>query len=128
MWEKRRFARFSCCFFCGLPQGYCHGWKEVDGGRFVQTGRPCQYGGVLGRVIVGVMFGRQAREATDGIRGMLELEGVAADTDEMYEWFGKRVAWGGVESTRLCQVFVALCRLDNSSKKHISSYYTILLC
>jgi hypothetical protein len=40
-----------------------------------------------------------------------------ADTGRAYSWFGQRVVWGGLETNRLCQVFVGLCQLDNKIRE-----------
>ena len=33
------------------------------------------------------------------------------NSEEVYEWFGQKVMWGGMEATKLCKIFHALTRI-----------------
>ena len=33
------------------------------------------------------------------------------DAEGIYKWFGQKVKWGGIEATKLCQVFQALTQM-----------------
>lgn len=54
MQGKRRFAKFSCCFDCGVPQAIYQKWKQKEEQEWFEkvAGVECQYKGVLIRVVV----------------------------------------------------------------------------
>lgn len=117
IFEKKRLAKYSGCFHCGLPQSVCSGWREedTDGGRFTRVrGAGCQYKGVLGRVYGGV-YGCYGEEANEGFREMMEADGfVRGGSDKWYRWLGSRIEWGGMETNRLCRGFYELCKFIES--------------
>jgi septation ring formation regulator EzrA len=51
---KKRFAEFSCCYDCGVPQAICQKWKQKDEQGWYEKvkGGGCQYKGVLIPVVV----------------------------------------------------------------------------
>lgn len=113
MFRKKRFERYSGCFYCGLPQGLCDRWAATDddGGRFARAeGGSCQYEGVLVRMYVGLMFIR-GEAGLAAVREMAERDGVDSDVVSWYKWLGRRVRWGGVEASELCRVCVYLERI-----------------
>lgn len=119
MITKQRFARFSACFDCALPQAICCQWVEASNdGRLFKRDRTkkCQYPGVLFEILVaqrvrGVewwwwwmkkMMGVEDLDATD-----------AEDMAKVYTWLGEMVEWGGrvggaIQASRMCQVVTRL--------------------
>ena len=102
-----RWERFSCCFECGVPQAICKGFKSTaDGGWEKRSDGSCQYKEVLIASIASIWakwddeftHWVQRRMVDEGARGELRFE-------EVVEWFGKKIRWGGVESNKMCQVF-----------------------
>ena len=44
----------------------------------------------------------------------MEDDGVnVKDQQEVFKWFGRRVEWGGIEATKMVQVFHRLARIHN---------------
>lgn len=78
MFDKRRFANYSACFICGLPQAICRRWAIVgdDGRRFqMARGGKCQYEGVLVQMYVGLGIRLGERWGVE-ISKMMEADGV----------------------------------------------------
>ncbi|KJZ69028.1 hypothetical protein HIM_11587 [Hirsutella minnesotensis 3608] len=119
MMGRRRFALYSACFGCGLPQAICVGWEAAseDGRLFRRTGKKCQYPGVLFRIFVAQRV--RAREWwAVAVGRMTSTEvGEVGDPEQMgklYAWLGELVEWGGragaMQASRLCQVVTQLNR------------------
>lgn len=52
-----RFAKYSCCFWYGLPQALCESWElEADNSYQRKSGADCAYKGVLFEVIAGLVI------------------------------------------------------------------------
>jgi len=115
--SKKRFAPMSCCYTCGVPQVICDRWKQQEEqGWFVEDGAvPCQYPHVIVPVVA-VIFQAWGADRTNFIHAWMEEEGVdTAILEERFKWFGQKVMWGGIEASRLCQVFyrfICLASLD----------------
>jgi RecQ family ATP-dependent DNA helicase len=110
---KKRFAKFSCCFDCGVPQAICQKWKQKDEqGWFEKVkGIECQYKGVLISVVV-VIWEERDSSKTGFIWKWMEDDSVDCDNlEEVYKWFGQKVMWGRVEATNLCRVFHRVTRM-----------------
>lgn len=108
MFTKRRFAAYAGCFGCGMPQWLCQGWAaaDEDGRSFSQTGKACQYGGVLMQMYVGLRM--QWREEVEGILlEMLERSGIdmrsKVTIEQTYRWLGGLVEWGGMQASEICR-------------------------
>ena len=42
--NKRRFERFSCCFYCQVPQAICQHWEQKEEGWWKEVdGVDCQF-------------------------------------------------------------------------------------
>ena len=110
---KRRFAKFSCCFDCGVPQAICQKWKQKDEQGWYEkaVGVECQYKGVLISVVV-VIWQERNSAKTDFIWKWMEEDFVErGDVQEVYKWFGQKIKWGRMEATKLCKVFHALTKM-----------------
>ena len=110
---KKRFAKFSCCFDCGVPQAICQKWKQKDEtGWFEKVkGVECQYKGILIAIVV-VIWVMWDSPKTNIIWEWMEEDFVEQDNlEEVYGWFGRKVTWGRVEATKLCQVFHILTQM-----------------
>ncbi|KAJ0299009.1 hypothetical protein KNSL1_013682 [Colletotrichum chrysophilum] len=126
MFSKKRFERFSGCFNCGLPQDVCARWEAEaeDGGRFRRLkGAICQFS----RTLVGLFSASIARLPEAQWSGVteeaMEAEGVSFREQEdegqsrFYQWLGGRIQWGGLESSRLCQLtYLLQCELDKEQE------------
>lgn len=106
-----RYRQYSCCFRCGVPQSICERWEpSEDQAGWRNTKNTCQYYGVMLRSIVGMLlFGDDAvygvsSEWTKECGGDLENDNL------MFKWLGQRVEWGGIECTRMAQLFLGLAR------------------
>src|SRR5450432_3502659 len=115
---KKRFAEFSCCYDCGVPQAICQKWKQKDEqGWFEKVrGVECQYKGVLIPVVAVIWRAWDSKE-TDIIWKWIEEDLVERDnSEEVYKWFGRKVMWGRIEATKLCKVFHVLTRMVEEEK------------
>jgi hypothetical protein len=105
---KRRLERFSGCFNCGFPQEWCDSWEgsNEDGGSFKRrVGGDCQYGSLLFEGIIAMEIIYEG-EVEKIIGKVIEEEGLDMDNkEELLEWMGKRIKWGGLESNNLCRLF-----------------------
>jgi len=107
MFAKKRFANFSACFICGMPQAICQQWvaDDEDGRTFRKVeGKSCQYKGVLVGMYVGL---RTVLIETDwdDIPVMMAQEGIASQNmDAIYEWLGMMIEWGGIQASRMAKV------------------------
>lgn len=113
MQEKRRFAAFSCCYDCGVPQAICQKWKQKDEqGWFKKVeGVRCQYRDVLIPVVT-VIWQAWDSHYTDIIWEWIEGAKVGRDDLEgICKWFGGKVIWGGIEATKLYKVFYTLTQM-----------------
>jgi superfamily II DNA helicase RecQ len=102
-----RYEDYSCCFSCGVPQGICDRWDQMEERgwwRQKEDGR-CQYSGVLIRAVM-TMLVEGIDEVVEDTYTWIKGFGVdITDRKEVYKWMGQRVEWGGYEATRLTQVF-----------------------
>ena len=125
VWEemitKKRFANYSACFGCGLPQEICEQWEAAsDDGRLFRRvrGKKCQYKGVLFRIMV-AQRARGDEWWQYHIGQMMGEKIEVSDKEQMsriYGWLGELVEWGGkagggMQASRLCQVVIRLDRL-----------------
>lgn len=121
MFTKKRFALYSACFQCGLPQAVCRRWEAAsDDGRLFRAirGRGCQYKGLLIRVFVAQRV-QDIQKWEVRIAEMMGLEKVDMgrwqEVKMVYEWLGQLIEWGGrrgggIQASRICQVIVRLER------------------
>ena len=111
IFEKRKMEKYSGCFYCGIPQSLCGRWraKDSDGGRFTQvSGGGCQYRDtIIG--MAGGLLGRDVHHAGRVGRKMMGEAG-CSEEDEMQDWLGRLVSWGGIQASQLCRLCVYLER------------------
>jgi len=104
--DKRLFEKSGCCRWCGVRQGICEKWKQkedVDWWEEVKGGR-CQYEGVLVPAIITMLIGGE--DGDEGVFQLIKEHDVnMQDQTSVCRWFGRRVEWGGMEATRMVQVF-----------------------
>jgi superfamily II DNA helicase RecQ len=104
---KRRFARFSGCFFCGFPQAMCGRWSARDIRTYVQVGGgECTYGGVFEKAL-GWLWVIRNPELQYFVR---KLHGQMEDKTEFYKWLGKKVRRWGIETNIGCVLLVSIGR------------------
>ena len=112
--KKKRLAAFSGCYNCGIPQAICQQWKQKEEqGWFERVkGVRCQYQGVMIPVVAVIWYKGDCR-GENIIREWLEKDRVdTKDEEKVYRWFGQRVKWGGIEASKLCQVFYTLTQAE----------------
>jgi superfamily II DNA helicase RecQ len=110
---KKRFAKFSCCYDCGVPQAICQTWKQKEEqGWFEKVkGVECQYKGVLIPVVTVIWRAWDSKEKDIIWKWMEEDLVDRNDLDRVYGWFGQKVIWGRMEATKLCKVFHILTQM-----------------
>jgi hypothetical protein len=119
MRDKRLYESFSCCMWCGVPQAICERWQaRAEGGLWEEVdGGQCQYMGVLVPAFVAMLIGGE--EGDEAVFRWMKEEGVEiGDRNAVGAWLGRRVEWGRIEATRLCQVFHYLAKLHNNKIVH----------
>jgi hypothetical protein len=77
----------------------------VEGGK-------CQYKGVLIPAIIIILINRE--DGDEAVFRLFKEHGIdVQDQTSICRWFGQRVKWGGIEATRIVQVFHLLAGLHN---------------
>jgi superfamily II DNA helicase RecQ len=111
--EEVRFEKFSCCFYCHVPQAICQRWEPGDEQiRWVQVPQQrCQFPGVVMPAIISALHVKE--QCVVQVMGeMADQEGFDHQVPgAIYPWLGRRVEWGGVEASRLLQVFCKICQV-----------------
>jgi superfamily II DNA helicase RecQ len=109
---KARWAQYSGCFSCGLPQAWCHQWAVTgdDDGKFTRVvGKECQFGTTLFRALAFTVCDAM-EQRTDGAVTQTIVEMFAQRHDEalfrtkVWEWLVSREVWAGLETNQLCRV------------------------
>ena len=105
--KKIKYARFSGCFYCGLPQSVCSRWEAKEqGGRWQRSGEDCQFSGVLIEGLTGILLGFHS-QIGDRHRVRLAEQGFsAAGMDQWVEYLGRKTEQGEVESNKLVWEFL----------------------
>jgi len=112
MAQKRWFAMFSCCFDCHVPQAICQKWvQKKEQGKWERlSNASCQFDNIIMPMVITAML-----EGKDWMIKMIQdwVEGCGVELgnqEQMYKWFGQKVDWGGIEASRLVQVFYRLAK------------------
>ena len=119
--KRIRWAAYSCCFDCGLPQVICESFQfdTIRGGYYKQAGVTCQYQGVLMEMVVanwlrhGGVFDKVIQEAMkqDGWMARTATEEEEGpEIEAMLGWMGEKKRWGGIEGNKMCWILVRLLR------------------
>jgi hypothetical protein len=106
MRDGRKYARFSCCYICGVPQVICQRYESNgNGGWRVIAERECQFCEIVIPVVVSASF-IQPGGCMDSIWAWMHQDGVYyKNKEDVYTWMGQKVRWSGMECTRMMQVF-----------------------
>ena len=102
-----RYEKYSCCFRCGLPQGLCQRYEQRTSEGFWQlkARQECQYLEMVMSTLIGLMVGGGADVGGEVIERM-RAEGVDSGIDEeVNQWFGGKIRWGGLECNRMTREF-----------------------
>ncbi|KAK4242971.1 P-loop containing nucleoside triphosphate hydrolase protein, partial [Corynascus novoguineensis] len=110
-----KWAPYSCCFQCGIPQAICQRFEPRggSGGYRPVDGRTCQYRGVLIEMVVS-LWGAGGRAGARRLCQWIQAQGGEVGEDdepeEWVRWMGRKVWWGGIESNEMCRAAVQLWR------------------
>jgi superfamily II DNA helicase RecQ len=109
MRDQRKYARFSCCFTCGVPQGICQRYEvSPHGGWRLIPERQCQFPDIVIPTVISIMH-LNPRGCAEVIYTWMKDDGVdVEEADDVYTWFGQKIRWSGMEGTRLIEVFYRL--------------------
>jgi len=113
-----RYEKYSGCFFCGVPQAICQRWRPKDGGGYARCQAngettKCQFPDVLIPTIEAIMG-----EGEESIKKLtfawMREEGVdTKNYQQVLNWMGKKIRWGGMETNQMVKVFYRLtCMLS----------------
>ena len=106
-----RNADYAGCRSCGLPQDICERWLPTATGFTRVSGGLCQARWVLIDVVTAMIFAGGGTRAVAAVVEGLNVEGVDWESDaQTYEWFGRRVKVGSIETNRLTKVFMSLVK------------------
>lgn len=110
--KKIRFAKYSGCFWCGVPQELCNRWEENGQGRYQRADDgDCQYKGVLVSSAIGLLFGGQEDMVERWCKRLAE-QGVEAESiDGLIEYLGGKQRLDITESNNLVKEFCWITRL-----------------
>ena len=110
MGKRRWFESYSCCFDCHVPQAICQKWvQKKEQGRWERLSNvECQFDNIIMPMVMTAMM-----EGKDWmikmINGWVEENGVE-EQEELYKLYGQKVDWGGIEASRLIQMFYRLAK------------------
>jgi hypothetical protein len=96
-----KFARYSGCFECGMPQQVCQKWERVARGFARRPGGECQFGSLLMEAGAGLLW-----EMSRG--RLVPLQEKGPSRGRQVQYLGEKVGWYGLESNRLveeCHLF-----------------------
>jgi hypothetical protein len=116
MLERVRWEKYSCCFKCGIPQSICTSYRErADAGWEKIVGAQCQFEGVLAASIISIWVAGE-NLFNDWVQEQMREEGIRPveeelQFDQVLAWMAKLVWWGGIQSNRMCWVFVTFVGL-----------------
>jgi len=118
MREHCKIEAYGGCKGCQLPQDICKRWTSTPSG-FKSSGGSCQWRYVVIDVVVSLLDAG-FREGEDGSTieqgSQFVLDEMANDRVDVgklrsvYEWYGRRIKVGNIETNRLCIIFVKLVR------------------
>jgi superfamily II DNA helicase RecQ len=116
MMKRVRWEKYSCCFKCGVPQSMCASYRErPDAGWDKISGAQCQFAGVLIASVISIWVAADSLFG-DWVRAQMEKEGIEQGEEELYfdrvlAWMAALVQWGGIQSNKMCWVFVRFVTL-----------------
>lgn len=101
-----RYAPYSCCFRCGLPQQFCDSYDTTPAGGF-RSIRPCQTRPIV-IILVVALAELNVKGLGDSLRKTLRDSHLP---DEMWSlntmaWYGQKLRWHNIESTKMFQIFM----------------------
>lgn len=102
-----KFAPYSCCFKCYVPQAICQSWQSQEGqqGKWRPTGRSCQFKDIIMPVVV-CMLCQRGGWAEEDFENWATADGVnIREQEEVLRWLGQKIIWGDIEVSRLVQIF-----------------------
>jgi superfamily II DNA helicase RecQ len=102
-----KFAPYSCCFKCYAPQAICEAWEGREGqsGKWKCTSKRCQFKDIIMPVVV-CMMGEGEDWTREGFASWAREGGVdVTNKEEVFRWLGQKLIWGGIEVSKLVQVF-----------------------
>ena len=112
MGERHWFELYSCCFDCHVPQAICQKWvQKKEQGRWERLSSVgCQFDNIIMPVVMTAML--EGKDwMIEMIQGWVEESGVEfGNQEQMYKWYGRKVEWGGIEASKLVQVFYRLVK------------------
>ena len=108
--RNRWFESFSGCFNCHVPQAICKKWvQKKEQGKWERlSNASCQFDNIIMLMVITAML-----EGKDWMIKMINnwVEGCGVENQEqLYKWYGQKVDWGGIEASRLVQVFYRLAK------------------
>jgi hypothetical protein len=105
MRDDRIFAAYSCCYDCHVPQAICTKWAAENGKWKSLPQGKCQFEEIIMPLVIsGIAEGTD--QTYHMIKDRMEASGIKfGDWEEMYKWFGQKEEWGGIEVSRLVQMF-----------------------
>ncbi|KAK7177507.1 DNA helicase [Paraphaeosphaeria sporulosa] len=107
-----KFALYSGCYWCGVPQAMCGRWEDNGQGRYRQVeGGVCQYQGVLVGGLIGMMVGSQALAVSHWEQRLIERGVDLGSIDGLVQYLGRKQPLDTIESNRLVEEFCWVTRL-----------------
>ena len=104
--KKIRFAKYSGCFWCGVPQEMCNRWEENGQGRYQRAHNgECQYKGVLVSGVMGILFGSEVGIAERWCKRLAEQGVNEGSIEALVEYLGEKQRLERVESNNLVKEF-----------------------
>jgi hypothetical protein len=102
-----KFAPYSGCFECGLPQQVCLSWEKVSRGFHKRPGGECQFGSLLMEAGAGLLWDMD--HAPSGEEGVLvgrireKIPQGGISRNQALGYLGQKIRWYGLESNRLVE-------------------------
>jgi hypothetical protein len=110
-----RWADWSGCLECRVPQGICQRWKDGSRGwGWERSGGDCQYPGVMTAVVTAIWILRR-QEAENWVFREMVKERLVSERDKrrvseekMLAWLGRKIKIGRLEGSRAYEMIMEI--------------------
>ena len=122
MKREIKYAEYTACYGCGVPQEICPGWEEQTEGdsRYKKTDRECQYKGVIIEGLMGLRSEYGDVVEPDYQEHMRESRVKEGDFQVEAKWLGSAIEWHAYDCSRSAREFYKAAKEAQKVEEEIS--------